>query len=109
MLSNLVEAVDITISSGIAKRSAPLTSPGFDARFHDFVYLGGRENPDLGNEDDPCPRCSGRERSARRQRRAPAGELKHRQPPGLLHSLEQTLRAGESWRQPADRLLQAGQ
>ncbi len=43
----------------------------------------------------------GRERSARRQRRAPAGELKHRQPPGLLHRLEQPLCPRELRRQPS--------
>ena len=55
----------------------PLTSPSFDAAFHGPVDLGARENPELGNEYDPCPRHTGRQRPARCQRRASAGELKH--------------------------------
>jgi len=91
-----------------ADGSALLTSPSFDAPFHGPVDLGVRENPDLGNEYDPCPRYPGRQRPARCQRRAPAGELKHHQPPGLLHRLEQTLGPSQLRRQPTDRLLQPG-
>ena len=39
------------------------------------------------------------------KRRAPAGELKHRQSPGLIYRLEQPLRPRQFRRQPTDRLL----
>jgi len=49
----------------LREEAALLTLPSFDAAFHGPVDLGARENPDLGNEYDPCPWRPGRQRAAR--------------------------------------------